>query len=220
MLVAICTPIHRQVEADFMVSLFKTMQARMAPAIWLHTVGHSNLPKARNWLVANARAQGATDIVFIDSDIGWEPHAFRALLEAPEAAQVVAGVPQRRDDRGISFCGHPDAPKGKAMGHLLSGYAATAFMRIRTEVFDRLDGKVPEYTHEGQTQQAFFSYPVSENPVTGKMDMLLEDYAFCQFCRDDGIDVWLDPTIPLRHWHSTPLQAVMAEHVQITERAA
>lgn len=216
MKVAICTPIHRQVEADFMVSLIATMQAKLFPCTWLHTIGHSNLPKARNWLAASALDQDATDILFIDSDIGWSPEAVAKLFDVDEEIGIVAGVPQRRS-ADLSFCGLPDSPRALKKGDLVTGLAATAFMRIRAPVLEHLKSVVAPYEHEGVPQHAWFGYPIAPNPTTGKTDMLLEDYAFCQLARDEGIEVWLDPTIPLRHWHSAPLTSVMGDHIRMDD---
>lgn len=208
-MLAVCTPIHRQVEADFLTSLFATMQAGGPDVRWLNTIGHANLARARNYLVQEARDRGAEAIVFIDSDIGWDVNAFSALFDADESVRVLGGSPQRREDK-LAFCSIPDHPVAKTDGRLITGKAATAFLRVDTSVFDELEAKVPHYAYKDRQYPAFFQIGIRDGY------MLDEDVWFSQLCRDNGIEVWLDPTIPLRHWHSQPLTAVMADHMKFT----
>lgn len=207
-MLAICTPIHRFCEADFMGSLHQTMVAAGSECVWLHTIGHANLPRARNYLVAQARAKGAESIVFVDSDIGWEVSAFAALFDAPEDARVVAGIPQRRDST-LRFAGGLDRQGGKRNGKVLSGIAGTSFLRIDTSVFDELESKTESYTHDGISYPAFFQTPIQNG------ELLDEDVYFSRLCKRNGIEVWIDPAIPLRHWHSVPLTEVMADHIKL-----
>lgn len=208
--VAICSPIHRTVEADFMVSMIRTLQGFPAACEFFHVVGHANLARARNYLVAQARAWGATDIVFVDSDIGWEAEAFISLFEMPDEVRVNAGCPQRRNAQ-ISFCGIPDTPVARRLGNYVrgpvSGQAATAFLRVSANVFDELEPKVPAFIYQGVSYPAFFEVGIRDG------EMLDEDVWFSRLCRDNGIEVWLDPSIQLRHWHSQPLTEVMADHL-------
>lgn len=204
-MLAICTPVYRQVEADFLTSLSRSME--LGGIRWLHVKGHANLARSRNYLVQEARDRGADQIVFIDSDIGWEPEALGQLFDCPEECRVVAGAPQRRDDGVIRFCSMPDRIMRRE-GQLISGIGATAFMRIAASVFDELESKVPAYAYQGKQYPAFFQTPVQDG------ELLDEDVFFSRLCKANGIEVWLNPEIPLRHWHHSPLTAVMAEHVK------
>lgn len=205
----ICTPIFRTVEPDFLVSLHETMKAGGPEVKWLEVTGHANLARARNYLVREARNRGAEAIVFIDADLGWDVNAFGALFDTPEDARVVAGCPQRRD--GSGFCGTPDTPHRRHGDRLLSGQAATAFLRVECSVFDELEGRVPSYRYQGNDYPAFFRIEIENG------EMLDEDISFSRTCRRNGIDVWLDPTIQLRHWQSQPMAARMVDHIQIDE---
>jgi hypothetical protein len=176
---------------------------------WLHCVGHANLARARNYLVREARERGAQAIVFIDSDIGWDAEAFGALFDCHEDVRVLAGCPQRRDDK-LGFCGIPDTPVMRKAGRLVSGHAATAFLRVDASVFDELEPKVPSYEYQGERYPAFFQVGIRDG------EMLDEDVWFSRLCRDNGIEVWLDPSIQLRHWHSRPLTGRMADHIRFT----
>jgi len=203
--VAILTPVHRLVEADFLVSLHETLTKFPLPISWIHCVGHANLSRSRNYLTQEARDRGVTDLVFIDSDLGWSAEAFISLFETD--ARVIAGCPQRRDEK-LGFCGIPDHPTIKRSGRLITGQAATAFLRVEASVFDELELKVPTYIYQDRKTPAFFQVGIQGD------DLLDEDVWFSRLCRGHGIDVWLDPTIQLRHWHSQPLTEVMSDHIR------
>lgn len=205
--VAILTPVHRLVEADFLVSLHETLLGFPLPISWIHCRGHANLARARNYLTQEARDRGVTDLVYIDSDIGWNAEAFISLFDTE--ARVIAGCPQRRDDK-LGFCGIPDVPIARTAWPLITGHAATAFLRVDASVFDELESKVPTYAYQDREYPAFFQVGIRDG------EMLDEDVWFSRLCRDNGIEVWLNPAIPLRHWHSQPLTEVMANRMKFT----
>ncbi|MCI5043906.1 MAG: hypothetical protein MRY72_04355 [Aquisalinus sp.] len=211
--VAICTPIHRYTHADFTASLIKTYRAVKDPdnLAWLNMVGNANLAQARNILVSEAIKRGVDDIVFIDSDIGWEPDAFAALFEAPQDCLIVAGAPQRRDQQDIKFCSVVD-DKRATNGRLISGIAATAFMRIQARVFPML--KYAEtYQHNDGETRAWFDYVRYYNQEHGISGFINEDFYFSMKSKEEGVENWIDPTIKLRHYNNIALTACMVDHI-------
>ncbi len=211
--VAICTPIHRYTHADFTASLLKTFRAvkNSNNLAWLNMVGNANLAQARNVLVSEAIKKGVDDIVFIDSDIGWEPDAFAALFEHPPECQVIAGAPQRRDQEGVKFCGVLDDRKAST-GRLLSGITATAFLRIQTSVFQKLT-YAEAYQHGGGETRAWFDYVRYYNEEHNMSGFINEDYYFSMKCKEEGIENWIDPQIQLRHYNNVALTACMVDHI-------
>jgi glycosyltransferase involved in cell wall biosynthesis len=210
-MLAILTPVFRTCEPDFLGSLFKTLG--QGGATWIHVQGHANLARSRNYLVQEARDRKAEHVLFIDADIGWEPEAVGQLFDCPDDARIVAACPQRREDGAIRFASTPDA-NPKRQGQMVTGTAATAFMRVATSVFDELEPRVPHYHYQGRSYPAFFQTPIALT-ASGKRELLDEDVYFSGLCKANGIDVWLNPTIPLRHWHTTPLTALMADHMNL-----
>ncbi|MCI5043905.1 MAG: hypothetical protein MRY72_04350 [Aquisalinus sp.] len=210
--IAICTPIHRNTDADFTSSLLKTFRAVKEQLAWLNVVGQANIAHARNILVAEALKRGATDVVFIDSDIGWEPEAFSKLFHVPDECRIIAGAPQRRDPKSISFCSIPDQQEIKRHGHLLSGLAATAFLRIQTSVFDELD-YAKTYHHPEGTCKSWFFHDIAP-PREGEPDgFIASDFYFSTRCTQAGIDVWIDPDIQLRHYATVPLTSRLVDYL-------
>lgn len=212
--IAILTPVQRAVEADFTASLLKTVAAVPGVIGWFHALGHANIARARNLLVAEALGAGFDDIVFIDADIGWEPSAFTKLFDVPDDVAVVAGAPQRRAPEELSFCGSLDQ-SARVHGRLVTGHAATAFLRVRADALRQLAHKVEAYDYRGTTCRAWFNYRIGPNVSGESVGYIGEDYDFSMLCREHGLDVWIDPTIELRHWHAAPLSERMADHIVI-----
>lgn len=220
--VAICTPIGRFADPDYMISIFKTMNffKNTADIAWFNQVGHANLPRARNILVGQALEWGADDVVFIDDDIGWEPEDFLKLLYVPEGVKVSAGAPQRRLEKELGFCGSLDNKLQWDCGEgrvLYSGFAATAFLRVAKEAFEELADKVEPFEYQDKQYRAFFNYKIGTNPSGKSVGFIGEDYYFSMLAKENNVEVWIDPTIRLRHWHRQPLDAVLADHIKVKD---
>jgi len=219
--IAICTPIGRFADPDYMTSVFKTMKFLdgHANVSWFTQVGHANLPRARNILTGQALKWGADDIIFIDDDIGWEPEALLKLMHVPEKVLICAGAPQRRTEE-LSFCGGPDNNLQWDCGEgrvIYSGYAATAFLRVKREAFEALADKVETFSYTGTDYKAFFNYKIGPNPSGKEVGFIGEDYYFSMLAKDNDVEVWIDPTIELRHWNRSPLTEVLVNHVKPKE---
>ena len=97
--IAICTPKprHGGGHDDYERSLRDTLMALNEGGFgWMdpQTSGHANVCRSRNILAALALGNGATDIVFIDSDVGWDVRDFMRLIN--HDVDVVAGAIIRR----------------------------------------------------------------------------------------------------------------------------
>lgn len=222
--VVICTPIARAPQPDFMASLMGLMSVCSGKDVsWVNVVGHANTPRARNVLAKKALDLGADELVWIDDDIGFSPEAFGLLFDVPDDVRVVAGMPQRRTGQEeLSFCGCVDREPGRN-GRLLTGHAATAFLRVGASVLRELEPKVGKFQHkELETAEnpegwcpAWFHYEIGPTPNGDMVGYTGEDFWFSGLCRDNGIDVWLDPSIQLRHWHTLPLGECYGDHVEM-----
>ena len=224
--IAVLTPIARAPMPAFVESIMRIAGTHHDSNIhvdWINAVGHANTPRVRNALCHAALTHQFDEIVWIDDDISFTPASFLQLVS--HDVDVVAGAPQRRNDGDVvKFCAHID-PEPEAhtatdmMGAeypLLSGHAATAFMRVKASVFERLKDKVDWYYHEstGQDQvRAYYDYKIGAAPGGGQKSYNGEDYYFSELCKQNGIQVWIDPYIRLQHWNTVPLKEVFADYV-------
>jgi hypothetical protein len=165
--------------------------------------GCSAIDVARNDMISEALHNEAEAILFIDSDIGFEPQDALRLLARPEP--VVSGVYAKKGTRELAtiFAGvkevafGPDAP-----GPYPLLYAATGFLRVRAGVLRRMiaELKMPLCnTNWGRGVWPFFQ-PLIVPHGEGKWHYLGEDWAFSYRLAKIGVTPLADTSIRLWHW--------------------
>lgn len=165
------------------------------------------LPTARNTLVAMfLRDPDATDLLFVDADVGFDATAVLRLLDRPEG--IVAGVyPLKRDPQGwpCVMKTQDGVPLGRD-GVIEADFVPTGFMRIKRRVFELLADHYPALQYadsvvqtlgDGTLRAAWDFFAMGIEPRTQRWTT--EDYAFCQRWRDIGGTVWIDPNITFHH---------------------
>jgi len=206
--VMICTPIARAPVWRYTLALAETcvLLSRLGIRFYYNTViGQSNLPRARNVLVARFLASDATDLMFIDDDVGWNQTDILRLLASDQP--LVAGVYRRKTEQPNEFAGWsceflPGWAPGAntdAMGNVEVARAATGFMRIQRQLFDAMIDARPEWkggkaeelsSEERQFYYRLFAYDDEDST---------EDYVFCDRWRALGGRVFIDPSPQLSH---------------------
>lgn len=197
---------------DFKVSLKLAISlARFAQLAPQHGIevqigsicGCSVVSRARNLLVQDLLESSCTDLMFIDSDINFEPEdIFRLMVWTTDPKKgIVAGVPRTRSTTK-TYIATLDYDENEeltmtGMGLVRAKRVATAFMMVRRDVFETLDAAHPEWRYfDGRTQRTvpcIFDFMKTEEGYIG------EDYLFCDRAREHGFEVWIDPTIKLGH---------------------
>jgi predicted O-methyltransferase YrrM len=173
---------------------------------------------ARNTLVAMFLADAeATDLFFIDSDVGFDPAAVVKILERSES--IVAGIyPLKRDEGGfpVRLKTKDGVPLGRD-GLIEAIFLPAGFMRIKRGVFDLLAESYPELKYEesvievdsGAGQEAFDFFGMG---AFGRR-FRTEDYAFCQRWRDINGTLWVYPNIDFQHIGSKSYKGNYHEHL-------
>jgi hypothetical protein len=142
--VMICTPIARAPVWQYTIALAETcvlLQGLGVQFDYNSFVGISNLPRARNMLAARFLASGATDLMFIDDDIGWDQNDVTRLLASEQP--LIAGTYRRKNDNDQGIAGWcceflPDATQElrvDAMGNIEAARVGTGFMRVLSPLF-------------------------------------------------------------------------------------
>lgn len=208
MKIAILVPCYSgNVNFHHMLSMVATIKAmKRAEAIILSNLGSSLLHMARNVLVAQAMAQGADKLVFIDDDISWTPNGFEKLVLAP--AKICGGVYQKKmhsmngqPQMAVSML--PEDQRTNQNGLLEVDGAATGFLRIDREVIEGMKPycmKVEDQMltpEEAKHMHKFFDFGhlIKDN----KTYVHGEDYYFCGKAREAGFRTYVDPSIKLGH---------------------
>jgi hypothetical protein len=197
---------------DFKVSLKLAISlAKFAQAAPHHGVtiqigsicGCSVVSRARNLLAQDMLESDCTDLLFVDSDINFEPDdIFRLMAWGSDPKKgIIAGVPRTRSETKV-YIATLNHDKNNdltmnGMGLVRADRVATAFMLVRRDVFETLAREHPEWQYDDHKSNrrltAMFDFMLTEEGYIG------EDYLFCDRARAHGFEVWIDPTIKLGH---------------------
>ena len=164
---------------------------------------------ARNKLCTAFLASDATDLFFIDDDVGWDYKAVKRFLDYPQ--DVVAGLVPKKVE-GEAF--HDNALTGEIENGLIASLEApTAFMRIKRRAFEKIDIARPEFKeYLGlDTGTAYFQTGFAMNP-DNKMDFRGEDIFFCRQWVAMGEKIWIDPQVDFTHRGSKTWKGNFIEH--------
>jgi hypothetical protein len=197
---------------DFKVSLKLAVSlARFAQAAPQHGIdiqigsicGCSVVSRARNLLAQDLLDSTCDYLLFIDSDINFEPEdIFRLMAWGSDPKKgIVAAVPRTRstDKVYIATLDHDENNDltMNGMGLVRAKRVATAFMLVRREVFETLNEAHPEWRYFDarcdRTVPCIFDFMLTDEGYVG------EDFLFCDRAREHGFEVWVDPTITLGH---------------------
>jgi len=194
-------------------------------AVQLELLGRESLiTRARNTLVTKfLDDRDASHLLFIDSDIGYEPRQVLRMLSFDK--DVVAGMYPLKEIRwdeaaiararggeplehaSMRFVGLPceDDEREMENGFVTGIYAGAGFLMIKRQVFERMRDSYPYLryaaAHNAATpslspnQYAFFDCVI--DAASG--EYLSEDYAFCHRWRGLGGKIWLDTEGMLAH---------------------
>ena len=197
--------LNHSVSAEFFRSYIASSQLLQRSGIthgFVQVLGDCYLAAARNRLVYKFFAEypDATDLFFLDDDIGWtDPEApLRLLLDDVD---VVAGAYPKKQEK-LEF----PIVMDESAGHLIKSPSGlfkalrvpTGFLRIRRHVLEQMAAVSPVYT---QQMPDGSKAEIAEIFQMGVKDGLWwgEDFDWCNKWRAMGGEIWVDPTIEFTH---------------------
>jgi hypothetical protein len=142
--------------------------------------GGSILPKVRNGIVKRFLDSDADVLVFIDSDMVWEPGTLQKLVETPFDVSVAN---YRKRNNEVTYLAIPATKDGEHVGTTHNGdiwlqaeLAGTGLMAIRRKTLEEMVLKYPtlEYTDNGESTPCLFNFELENGRYYG------EDYTFCR----------------------------------------
>jgi hypothetical protein len=196
----VLVPYYSAVEKECEESLRSLVRAGVA----LSRFSLSAIDLLRSAMLSHAFRQGFDSILFIDSDIGFDPADALRLLARPEP--VVAGIYMK--NKGSDFAGtFAQGVKQVVFGPAAPGlypmlYAPTGFLRIRAEVLRRMvdELELPQ-CHWGSINGIYpFFLPLCVPDGRGGTRYLTEDYSFSHRLSQIGVTPMADTTIKLFHY--------------------
>lgn len=170
--------------------------------------GNCHVDDARNSIVRDFLESDCTDLVFLDSDVTWEPKGLVALCERDE--DIVGGVyPYRRegsDNMPVRLMG-----EGKVRDGLreVEGLP-TGFMKIRRHVLERMIEAVPWYWDKIYKTHLVFNRSVPDEGHTrwgGDLD-------FCKRWREMGGKLYALEDLRLGHVAKVIIYDSLASHLR------
>lgn len=144
----------------------------------------------------------ATDLFFLDDDIGWPPEAVLRLLE--HDVDIVAGAyPWKQDELGFPVSMIADKETGRLIernGLIKASHVPAGFLRMRRSVVERMAEGQPKYPWRdlnGHTEFIANIFRTGYHEATG--ERAGEDVDFCWRWADMGGEMWIDPDINFSH---------------------
>lgn len=151
-------------------------------------VGCSLIGVARNKLARRFLDTKEADcIVFVDADISWTGGDLAKLAKSPH--DVIGGTYMTKQDGGHFHVRGSPVPDGDLLK--VDGLPG-GFMKITRAAFERVDAE--KYVElSGREMRDYFPTGMHKGQLFG------EDYGFCRLYRESGGEIYLDPSIRLRH---------------------
>lgn len=201
--VVVCTPTIVKPYPQYLKALGDSIPLIVAAgwdegSVW--QVGCPYISAARAMLLRKALDAGATDIVFIDHDLSWQPDALLQLLKAD--GDVVAGTYRYKHDAveymGALLPGLDGTPQTRWDGAVKAHCIPAGFMRITREGVSKFIREYPEllYGEACAPHVDLFNHGAHEGVWYG------EDYAFSRRWTAKCGDIWVLPDLNIDH-HTT-----------------
>lgn len=162
--------------------------------------GNAMIGHARDLILAQFLASGATHCVFIDTDVVFPADAVLRLIDAPvDFAAVV--YRQRKDP--ANYCVLWDTSKPELWTNpstgLLEVHAVPAgFICLTRECVERMSCAYEHKTFDDKAAPNGKAVALFDNIHDGTM-YWGEDFSFCKRWRDIGGRIWVDPLINMGH---------------------
>ena len=161
-------------------------------------VGLPYVTMARNNLIRKFMESDATEIIFIDADIGFQPDDFKMLIGANE--EVIAGIYPKKQAEDV----FPVMLKTDVQGHvinengvLLASGLPTGFMKIKRSAIEKLTSANPDLAYtdalSGKVTYNLFGTYVEDGRWFG------DDYGFCKLWEKAGGKCYAMPNITFIH---------------------
>lgn len=205
-----CVPCYGgQLTEAYHISFLKFMSIanRLGLSFTIDTlVNESLITRARNSLIAKFLASDpkSTHVMFIDSDIGFEPEEILKLLLANK--DVVGGLyPKKAYPIQYVVNKVPNSEKDPTNPNLIEvANLGTGFMLVKREVIEKLIIQNPDlhYIDNIGLDPKFnpFKYALFDTSIDqDTREYLSEDYHFCKLWRNSGGKIWADLSIKLSH---------------------
>jgi hypothetical protein len=160
----------------------------------------------------------ASDLMWIDDDIGWDPQRLVDWLTRPE--DIIAGAYRLKEaDDEIGFPIGIATEHGRMIeqdGLIGADSVAGGFIRMRRHVAEMLAANADKFwrvdPRTGARKEWFNVFEMGRGPDGRWWG---EDFAMCCKWRALGGEIWIDPLMPLTHRGEKTWDATLADHLHL-----
>jgi hypothetical protein len=187
-----------KLDAWYVNSLIQTIKKSYEKDIDIVTIWVSYdalIQRARNDTIHIAREMQVDDLVFVDSDVDWNPDDFFKLID--HNVDVVGGTYRKKtDDMEMYPIFNPGGNYNKQGNGLIEvDGLGTGFLRFSKKAIDDLYDKSPEYEEEEKGKRRL----VFDIGINQDKQLVSEDMVACLKLKNSGFKIWLDPSITCGH---------------------
>jgi hypothetical protein len=172
--------------------------------------GCSNICVARNVMLADFMDSNAKCILFIDSDLCWEPEAALRLVQSPH--DVIGGVYPAKQDDPLFLAKFKEGNTRLLEADGMPG----GFLKITRKAVEKMMKEYPamkcKYKND-RTIYSFFDNGIVDGVYVG------EDYAFCHRWTSIGEKAFIDPDITFEHYGRKYWTGNLAESLGLARAA-
>lgn len=195
--VLICTPaLTGSVDVRFVDSLVQTVMLCFKNDILIYPIFIANdalLQRARNDLLHTAVKSDADDVIFIDSDQGWNPEDVMRILQHP--VDVVSGTIRRKtDNEEYAFKALQSGLVIDENNLIEISGTGTGFLRLTKKAVMSLYNSSPAYMDRGEQKRFVFNVEIGSDG-----DLISEDIVMSNKLKNLGYKIWLAPEIMINH---------------------
>ena len=211
------------VTLEYLMSALRTEKLLIDHGIghdWSNRPGDPFIGKARSSAACEFLKSEGTDLFFLDDDIGWPCEKVLEFIHRPEP--VLCGVyPHKLEETSFPCSLEADGDKlVEKDGLYRAVMAPTGFMRIKRWVLEKLYPLSPPYRERESDGTVYERRAIFNTGPGADGNWWGEDYAFCNSCRAEGIDVWIDPDIPFYHRGHKRWGARMSDSMHVFKQKA
>lgn len=219
---------------------------------FFYLFNESLITRARNYCVDAFMRSDYTHLMFIDSDIGFDPNDVISLLaqmdpDADDSKEIMCGpypkktIAWEKITKAVKMGLADDNPADleKYVGDFVFNPAdgqgdiliaepctvlegGTGFMMVQRSAFNKFQKAYPDYSYlpdhirtkhfDGSREiMMYFQALIDEKSKR----YLSEDYMFCQWMREVGVDTWMCPWMKLQHTGSYNFGGSLADMAKL-----
>lgn len=162
----------------------------------IESTGGSHVGKARERVLWKAMKNKPTHLMWIDSDMGWQPRQIARLIASDHEFCAIPGA-RKTDELRLCFNPLPTQQLHPVTRFLKVRDVGFAFVLMKVSVIEKMCAAYPELEYNAGPEQR--QWALFLDMIDNRRERLSEDFSFCERWRGIGGEIWLDPDASIIH---------------------